>query len=792
MKIDKHKQNYVLDGAKKDIEFKITAEATGAVMEALISLYSDPLGSVIREITSNAVDAHRERDMKLAGERPLDPEDDVSFFSNRQSVEIEYVDENELTGVKQSLIIKDWGIGLSPTRVEDVYTVFGSSTKTGNNSEIGGFGLGSKSLFTYTDTVFIETVYNGIKYTWMISYGGSVPKAALTFEEETDEKNCVFIHIPLKMVDNKKRVSSIIQKQLAYFSNIHFSNLETIGIKKNFALTTEEVYIENLTMSKDSFGALVGRVLYPIDWDNSELQEALGDKQVYSMYLNYISGVLRFKIGEVDLIRSREALMYTEKTINCIVEKVQALKESLLLEIEKLTKDITNLRDYFKVSSVLNSIKNTYKGYSFNCNDLAEIGIHIFYDKLEIKVDDLPNSDKYAAIYSIVKKYKCFPYIDTTSFHYNNSSNTVSGKVIGTSKKELTPSEFSDTAAAYYQVENNFSTKKTAAILQESDSRSFNAFKFKEGHLLTSDFKFSNNKDFELPDNTTWKELAELIISEGLVIKSYDDVKELEIEESSFDILSPAELRKLNESVFYKRVIDNSAYSYGSVTPSSFVGFLTGEKKAIDLNQGTETIKLVGTQEDDEALKLAYIITRTLYGENRVSILKVAKNILPKLTSYKYVGKFFMEHTKELKLWALAYKLYTEDKTFQPDSFLRKLEPKLGDSWIELRNTLNKFGSSYRGYSNNTDFKDLVYKYVIESRLIDEEIESVINSYYEYLTKYPLISYIDFNSFSGNTETEAEAVEEINLYKAYKESLIPHQIVEEKVLEVEIDNQLNN
>ena len=52
-------------------------------MDSLINLYSDPIGSIVREITSNCIDANRERDLKIDGKIPMETEDDKSFWSTR-------------------------------------------------------------------------------------------------------------------------------------------------------------------------------------------------------------------------------------------------------------------------------------------------------------------------------------------------------------------------------------------------------------------------------------------------------------------------------------------------------------------------------------------------------------------------------------------------------------------------------------------------------------------------------------------------------------------------------------
>src|SRR5688572_11598686 len=95
------------------------------------NLYSDIHGSIIREVVSNVVDSHTEAGKKQA------------------VGEVEWIDENRLLGVDNQLIIRDFGVGLSPERMRTIYGNYLSSTKRDDNDSIGGFGLGSKVPFAY-------------------------------------------------------------------------------------------------------------------------------------------------------------------------------------------------------------------------------------------------------------------------------------------------------------------------------------------------------------------------------------------------------------------------------------------------------------------------------------------------------------------------------------------------------------------------------------------------------------------------------------------------------------------
>lgn len=82
------------------------------------NLYKDVIGSIVREYTSNALDACVEAGI-----------DEPVVVSIRQDEGGDYFS------------VKDKGIGMSPDRIEQVFVNYLSSTKEDTNDLIGGFGI---------------------------------------------------------------------------------------------------------------------------------------------------------------------------------------------------------------------------------------------------------------------------------------------------------------------------------------------------------------------------------------------------------------------------------------------------------------------------------------------------------------------------------------------------------------------------------------------------------------------------------------------------------------------------
>jgi len=82
------------------------------------NLYSDAVGSTIRECASNALDSHAGVDKPIV----------VSFKANTESSNLEFS-------------VEDFGIGLDADDVKNIISKYGKSTKRNSNTELGMMGL---------------------------------------------------------------------------------------------------------------------------------------------------------------------------------------------------------------------------------------------------------------------------------------------------------------------------------------------------------------------------------------------------------------------------------------------------------------------------------------------------------------------------------------------------------------------------------------------------------------------------------------------------------------------------
>ncbi|HAH22543.1 MAG TPA: hypothetical protein DCL77_02045 [Prolixibacteraceae bacterium] len=258
------------------------------------SLYSNKIGSVVREITSNCFDSHVEAGVT-------------------RDVEIELVTG---TNNQRSIIFRDFGIGISPDRVKNVYSKYFSSTKRDTNDQIGGFGLGSKTPLSYSEMFTVCTRSEGVEYIYLIHRGAGAPVIKLIEKSDTDQHNGTEIIIPIKDTADEDRFVVEIQAQLMYFDSV-----KVLGscIQNDYSIYRGQHFLFRTDCTDNTMHIALGKVSYPIDFSQLGLWS--------SSYA--IPVALRFEVGDLTVTMNRESLEYTDKVKDKIRQKIDLCKEEL-------------------------------------------------------------------------------------------------------------------------------------------------------------------------------------------------------------------------------------------------------------------------------------------------------------------------------------------------------------------------------------------------------------------------------------------------------------------------------
>lgn len=326
------------------------------------NLYSDPEQSFIREIVSNAWDSH------------------VEAGTTDTPVIVRF---NRCGGGEGSITIRDYGVGLSPERFQEVYCNIGSSTKRDSNDFIGGFGIGKYSALACSNTVYITSYYEGKAYYYVMVKSGNSITTNLLMEKPTNERNGV--EVTIKSISSFTPYDKALQC-IVFFPNVYIDgafNADIINSAKlkrfnNFAATS--IFV--------SSKLLLGNVLYPVQKYHLNYETRNFIEKIESTGI-----VIKFDVGEINITPNRENIIYSSDTIKKIEDRVMAAKAELDALVDaKVTKDYDDIIEYYNAVSktvyydpVSDSIK-TYGAY-YRIEPAKMLSTSITYKGVDLRSD---------------------------------------------------------------------------------------------------------------------------------------------------------------------------------------------------------------------------------------------------------------------------------------------------------------------------------------------------------------------------------------------------------------------
>jgi hypothetical protein len=336
------------------------------------SLYSDKVMAVIRELSTNAYDAHVAAGNKNPFRVTLPTQSNPSFT------------------------VRDYGTGLSQQDMEELYTTYGASNKNDSNDFVGCLGLGSKSPFAYTKSFSTISYFNGTKYSYIAAMDeAGVPSLNLFDISPTKEPNGLEISFAVKNHDfhefstKAKRIyhyfktRPIIEGGTDTTLNDHsYSHINIVIEGKGWKIGRVSSHNYQYPSSYNSPGsgvvAIMGNIAYPVDTNKiiGEENEKNTNESIerwnrtfkkvdVDNWKNLVKEILnaglyleiQFGIGELEMDVSREGLQYTKNVI-------KVLRERTLEIYMQLKEDMT------KKLSECKSLVEAYSTY-YNLSDLA-------------------------------------------------------------------------------------------------------------------------------------------------------------------------------------------------------------------------------------------------------------------------------------------------------------------------------------------------------------------------------------------------------------------------------------
>lgn len=295
------------------------------------TIYKDKIGSIVRELSCNAYDSHT-----VAGKS------DVPF-------EIHLPDNFE-----PYFSIRDFGTGISPEDIKTVYCQYFASTKDQSNDEVGAFGLGSKTPFSYTDAFTVISIHNGVKSMYNAHVSSGLPSIVAYGDPVlTDEPDGLEINVGIETLDYKA-FAEAVKRQLKFFPVkpiIVNGSIDWSTIKPSLEIAGFTYYrINNPTSryygSRNEMAGLFlkqGPVGYPVDFDviNQYVNSKGLNKSSFFSYIEnsssrYDSGVIiEMPIGTVEVTASREGISYSDVTIRNLLTKFDAIAREVFKDVKK-------------------------------------------------------------------------------------------------------------------------------------------------------------------------------------------------------------------------------------------------------------------------------------------------------------------------------------------------------------------------------------------------------------------------------------------------------------------------
>lgn len=284
---------------QSDYEFSIK-ESAQAFQILSNNLYSDKILAVVREYLTNALDAQIASGVKT----PFS----VTLPSN-----------NELLG-NNYWQVRDYGTGLSEEDIKEFYCTYFSSSKQSSNDFTGMLGLGCKSAFAYTHEFLISSWFKGTKTDYFIFIENGLPKLTKLGSKPSDEPSGLKVSIYVKPSDAKEFIETTKQV-LKWFPQEYVPTILKSDVEPEYE--TDNLKIVREQCKYANFYCLMGNVLYPVDNDEFE------SKLIYKIQGAGYKVVLKFPIGSLSILPSREGLSLDENTKKAIHKKINIATNEL-------------------------------------------------------------------------------------------------------------------------------------------------------------------------------------------------------------------------------------------------------------------------------------------------------------------------------------------------------------------------------------------------------------------------------------------------------------------------------
>ena len=318
------------DNISNSSKFSIDSSSFRAFMALSDNLYSQKEFAIVRELISNAIDA--------------------SIAANTN-------EPIKITLNEKLFSIEDFGIGISLDNFINIYSVYMNSTKTDDKNSIGGFGIGGKTPFIYTDKFIVETTdpETKIRHKFTLHYNDDfIP--SINYNEKDDIYDSVILGTKVSFKIKNKN-------DFLFFNDVLINNIQLAAINYPILINNKYLYYKNcIDENLNTFGMTYSDLIYA--HENKNFQ--------YKADTNYI------RLGQ---ILYKNPISYNE-----------------IIEFIRSEKIFDLLQESFSILSILNAIKYYYNDsfpkpdifttFIFSSNINGEITLDLSRENIEDNDDN--------------------------------------------------------------------------------------------------------------------------------------------------------------------------------------------------------------------------------------------------------------------------------------------------------------------------------------------------------------------------------------------------------------------
>lgn len=314
----KLKQNRTVEGGLAGLEkHKVGIATNGKAFTTLVKgIYENKIRSFVREITTNALDAHVEAGWP---ERPFKveaPDDFDPYFR-----------------------VRDYGPSMTHDVVFNIFGTLFASTKDDSNEVVGAFGLGSKSPLSYSDAFEVTAYLDGERRTYLVAIDtDGVPELTLLTRGDTTEENGLEVAIPIAREDFADVISEA-KDVLSYFPIMPITTgFDVEPVVPAHSLANDTVHIikaDGWRYRENELQVRMGCVVYPVK--HAEVTAGLSNlNRQYDLLLDV-------ELGSVSVTTSREALELDPDTIRSLKSQVEDAMAAIQYEVEEQFRECDSL-----------------------------------------------------------------------------------------------------------------------------------------------------------------------------------------------------------------------------------------------------------------------------------------------------------------------------------------------------------------------------------------------------------------------------------------------------------------